>query len=184
MKRRTLALFAIIFCILFASSCSDLEGFSAGDQLSGNSLELFIQDLFNEENNSAEKEPSSEELEPEEAECYFVSGSGEVYHTRADCNYLKNSKNVISGTLADASAAGKTRLCSACSKASGEKEEGNDPALDEQTLKRTCYFVSGGSVWHYDENCSALSKSKEVICGIVEDAIAAGKTRACSKCKD
>ena len=184
MKRRILALFVIIFCVLFVSSCGDAEGFSAGAQLSGTALELFMRDLFNEENDSAKEEPPSEEAEPEEVECYFVSGSGEVYHTRADCSYLKNSKNVMSGTLADASAAGKTRLCSACSKASDEKEEGSDPTLDEQTLKRTCYFVSGGSVWHYDENCSALSKSKEVICGLVEDAIAAGKTRACAKCKD
>ena len=183
MKRRILALFVIIFCVLFASSCGDVDGFSAGERLSGSALEFFMRDLFNEENDSVKEEAPSEEAEPEEAECYFVSGSGEVYHTRADCNYLKNSKNVISGTLADASAAGKTRLCSACFKASGEKEEGSDPALDEQTLKRTCYFVSGGSVWHYDENCSALSKSKEVICGLVEDAVAAGKTRACSKCK-
>ncbi len=44
--------------------------------------------------------------------CYFTE-KGEVYHLYRDCGYLKNSKTVISNTIAHCH---KDRLCSACKK--------------------------------------------------------------------
>ena len=45
---------------------------------------------------------------------YWVSG-GSVYHTTPDCPSLKRSHNMRSGTVQQAMAAGKSRVCTNCS---------------------------------------------------------------------
>ena len=47
---------------------------------------------------------------------------------------------------------------------------------------RSVYFAVGGSVYHRDRNCMYLKKSSTVSEGTAEQACAAGKTRACSRC--
>ena len=44
---------------------------------------------------------------------YWVSG-GSVYHSTIDCPSLARSKNIQSGTLAEAKAAGKNDPCKVC----------------------------------------------------------------------
>ncbi len=44
------------------------------------------------------------------------------------------------------------------------------------------YWTEGGEVWHLTENCSSLSRSKNILSGSVEAAIDAGKERACMRC--
>ncbi len=44
------------------------------------------------------------------------------------------------------------------------------------------YWTAGGSVWHIDRNCSALSNSAAVESGTIKEAEMAGKSRACKKC--
>lgn len=51
----------------------------------------------------------------DEQNIVYWTESGEVWHLKNDCRYLKNKK-IMSGTLDDAKEAGKDRLCSACSK--------------------------------------------------------------------
>ena len=46
---------------------------------------------------------------------YWVAG-GEVWHIRSDCSSLSRSKNIKSGSVSDAVAAGKARVCKRCGK--------------------------------------------------------------------
>lgn len=50
--------------------------------------------------------------------------------------------------------------------------------------ENTVFWTDGGSVWHVTENCSALAKSKTVLSGSREEAMADGKTRVCKRCGD
>lgn len=53
---------------------------------------------------------------------YFWVPKSQVYHNTKDCRYIKNSDSILSGTEADATAAGCERICSACNKKSNPKE--------------------------------------------------------------
>jgi len=48
----------------------------------------------------------------------------------------------------------------------------------------TAFWTDSGSVWHKDKSCSYLSKAKpeEIHTGTADEALAAGKERACSRC--
>ena len=46
---------------------------------------------------------------------YWVAG-GDVWHLRSDCPSLSRSKNIKSGSVSDAVAAGKARVCKRCGK--------------------------------------------------------------------
>ncbi len=49
----------------------------------------------------------------EDTVCYWTK-SGSVWHLMPDCSYLRNSKNIISGTVKDAALAEKLKPCSRC----------------------------------------------------------------------
>lgn len=44
------------------------------------------------------------------------------------------------------------------------------------------YWTKGGSVWHISRSCSALKNSTDILSGSEDEALAAGKSRACKKC--
>ena len=46
---------------------------------------------------------------------YYWVPNGKVYHTTSSCATLKRSKTIRSGTLSQAKAAGKSRVCKVCS---------------------------------------------------------------------
>ncbi len=46
----------------------------------------------------------------------------------------------------------------------------------------TVYWVKGGEVWHLKRTCSSLSNSRNILTGTVEEAVANGKIRQCSRC--
>ena len=46
----------------------------------------------------------------------------------------------------------------------------------------TVYWVKSGEVWHKTDKCPSLSRSKNIRSGSIEDAMLAGKSRACKKC--
>ena len=59
--------------------------------------------------------PSNESSEnTEHVEVCYYTPSGETWHLNRECSSLKNSKNVIEGTIATAMVAGKSRVCSRC----------------------------------------------------------------------
>ena len=182
-RSRVLCLLLVTLLLLCTSSCQSKNAFQAGERLSVPEMEKLQESLLSEENVSGSGSPQGVEALPDDAECYFVLGSGAVYHTNKKCYYLKNSADVCFGTLAEASKAGKTRLCSACGKdSSSEVLPDTDVTVTEK--ERVCYYVSGGSVWHYERSCSALTHCEDVISGSVAQAIVAGKLRACAKCSD
>lgn len=156
----------LLLCVCCLCACHRRAEFSGGQQISGEE----IQEMLG---------TSVGESEPGEKLYYFVSGGGLVYHSSSSCSYLKNSKNVLSGTMAQVSAAGKERLCSACA-----KNEEDTPLFAEADAARTCYYTAGGSVWHYDSACASLVHSENVRSGTVEQAMLDGKTRACARCGD
>ena len=49
-----------------------------------------------------------------ENEVVYWTNSGQVWHTNNNCSHLRNSKNIMSGTIGDAINNGKTRVCSYC----------------------------------------------------------------------
>ena len=63
------------------------------------------------------------------AEAYFQNTTvyytqeGKVYHSHEDCGYLKNSKEVIEGKVAQAFKSGKSYLCKTCAKKDGVTNE-------------------------------------------------------------
>ena len=67
-----------------------------------------------------ESTPATEEKEPEiEAEgtlpavCYYTEKGGK-WHASAECRYLKNSADVLEGSVESANYAGKNLPCSVC----------------------------------------------------------------------
>ena len=48
--------------------------------------------------------------------------------------------------------------------------------------EQTVYWVKNGEVWHISINCPSLARSKNILSGSLDDAMAAGKERACKRC--
>lgn len=61
------------------------------------------------------EEDDSEQGSEEESVVYWTEG-GSVWHVSKECSSLKNSKNIISGSVEEAQNAGKERVCSRCGK--------------------------------------------------------------------
>lgn len=53
---------------------------------------------------------------------------------------------------------------------------------DLANMDQWVYWAKDGSVWHKSPECSYLSKSGEVLHGLIEDAIKKGMERPCSRC--
>ncbi len=58
-------------------------------------------------------------------------------------------------------------------------ESGSDVTRPEAV---TVYWVKGGEVWHISAKCPSLARSKTVLSGTVEAAMASGKARVCKRC--
>lgn len=200
--------FRCIFCLLiilralFFSSCIDrLYGFetdySTGVLLTPEMIDSIIDAATVEK---IEKY-SVETAENGELIVYWLSG-GSVWHASKACSSVADGNNVKHGFVSDAIAEGKDRPCKICTKnldyvqpneeISSETEE--DLTSVEETLKYPkdysedgtllVYWTKSGSVWHESSSCSSLSKTAKdnLVCGSTDDAISAGKERACKKC--
>ncbi len=171
MKKKNLLLFAAMagMCAFGLLSCRNHTEFSGGKPLSEAQTKALL--------SAQPKESEAEVVPQEEGAYYFVEGSGTVYHSEASCTHLKKSQNIKIGTLAQALAAGKVKLCATCAKKQSVE-------LDDGETDRTCYYTAGGTVWHYDRSCGALARSGNVLSGTVDGALLDGKTRPCSRCGD
>ena len=47
---------------------------------------------------------------------------------------------------------------------------------------QTVYWVQNGEVWHTTLECPSLSRSKNILSGSIDDAMASGKARVCKRC--
>lgn len=52
----------------------------------------------------------------------------------------------------------------------------------DDKVSRTVYWVKSGKVWHTTKDCPSLSRSKSILSGSVDDAMAVGKERVCKRC--
>ena len=68
------------------------------------------------EENSTEANTSSEKENNDEKDgIVYWTESGSVWHESAGCSHLKNSTKIVSGSVADAQKAGKSKACTRCS---------------------------------------------------------------------
>ena len=77
---------------------------------------LILGGLFNYDLNPVSSEQKEAAVEALGDETVFWSPFGKVYHTHDDCSHLNQSEQLTYGTVAEAIAAGRTRLCSTCAK--------------------------------------------------------------------
>ena len=111
-KRTVLVLLSFLMLCTFVS-CAALEPFERGEVLSAEEVEARRDALLAEK----ETEKESEKVDtPFDGTCYWLK-SGSVYHISLDCTYIAGKDNLLSGSVAQASAAGKTKACSRCGKA-------------------------------------------------------------------
>ena len=206
MKRIKFALLAVAFLmLLLLSSCIDrLYGFetdySTGVPLTPEMIESIIDaaTLTVEEVYPTETDSSGNLI------VYWLPG-GSVWHMSKACSSVDKANNALSGTIANAVSDGKDRPCKICAKdieysvdthigadessfaedrSSAEAETQKDPKEYSDDRKLLVYWTKSGSVWHKSTSCSSLVNTAKdsLICGSEEDALSAGKERACKKC--
>lgn len=99
---------------LLLCSCSQYSGapsgFEAGVTLTPELLEEISAKVF-----GTDADTDAYITVDGDTECFRTKGS-DVYHLFRDCRYLKNAKEIIEGTVADAEKDGCERICSACKK--------------------------------------------------------------------
>lgn len=113
----------IISLILLATlltACAASEPFEAGTPMTPGDVAALREELLGKQENEKKEENTDQSQEDntdtlQGATVYWLE-SGSVYHTDAGCYHIKEKPNVRSGTVADAGAAGKTRLCSSCAR--------------------------------------------------------------------
>ncbi len=206
MKRIKFILLLVTFSILLLlSSCIDrLYGFetdySTGVPLTPEMIESIIDaaTLVVEEIYPTETDSNGNLV------VYWLSG-GSVWHASKACSSVDKANNAQSGTIADAVSYGKDRPCKICAKdieysvethvganesgcaddrSSAQAETQQYPKNYSEDGKLLVYWTKSGSVWHESSSCSSLVNTAKdsLICGSEEDALFAGKERACKKC--
>lgn len=105
MKTRTVMALVCLLLLLSLCSCGTPEPFLEGEALSAYEVEARRAEILAER---AENEDT-----PHNGVYYWIK-SGEVYHLYPTCTYVKNATEVSSGSLAEATAAGKVRACAVC----------------------------------------------------------------------
>lgn len=115
MKRIAIVLAALLLFLLAA--CAKDDGFDAGKTLTGEELEELQKSLLEEKNQPV--------TPPEKVECYYTAG-GSVYHKDRNCSFLKNAKEVLGGTIEEATVTRALRPCSRCAAEKTEEEGGEN----------------------------------------------------------
>ena len=59
---------------------------------------------------------------------------------------------------------------------------GATSSSDSSNADAEVYWTPGGEVWHVTSECSSLSRSTTILNGSIDEAQAAGKSRACKRC--
>lgn len=132
MKRAVIVL-AALFLLLFAG-CAKSDGFDAGETLSGEELEQLQKSLLEEKNQPA--------TPPEKIECYYTA-SGSVYHKDRNCSFLKNAKEVLEGTIEEATVTRALRPCSRCAVEKTEEEGGRANDGEKNRVPHDCEKQKG-----------------------------------------
>ena len=138
-KRITVLIIALLL-IFSLTACSLLDTndrFVGGELLDEEMMSEIIAEIFSDESKEEKEESdgysNDTEICEEESSCESITAedneskvpsndenivywtsSGKVWHTHKDCGSLKNSKEILSGSVDDALGEGKTKLCSYC----------------------------------------------------------------------
>lgn len=137
--------------------------------------------------------PSQEDLQ---AAMYEIDGdvfwapSGEAFHTSPDCQAFTQSVELFTGSVEEAFAANRTRLCSFCAKRDGidgvrtDDVDVSDYEVEpkEEAAVSTVYWAAEGDTYHFDSDCATLADVEELLAGTVDDAAAAEHAVACTVC--
>ncbi|MBQ3063807.1 MAG: hypothetical protein IJC99_03280 [Clostridia bacterium] len=103
-KRTVMALIAVLL-LLSLASCAVKEPFRMGEVLTAEEVEARRNELLAEEEKKANT--------PYDGVCYWLK-NGSVYHISLDCTHIAGKENLLSGSVAEATAAGMARACSRC----------------------------------------------------------------------
>ena len=119
MKKSLILMACVGLCALALAACGKEDRFSAGKRLNADDAKDMRDKLMSER----EQAPATEEKEPEvEAEetlptvCYYTEKGGK-WHASANCRCLKNSTDILEGSVEGANYAGKNQPCSVCAAA-------------------------------------------------------------------
>lgn len=191
----------LLLTVMLLSSCIDrLYGFDTdyptGELLTPEMIDSIIDAATVEE---VEKYPT--ETDPNgELIVYWLPG-GSVWHASANCPSVSNADNVSCGSITNAISQGKKRPCKICAEDVEYTEVTEDitQEIEDQTENISSekypkdymedgtllvYWTKSGTVWHESLSCPSLANTvkNNIFYGTSEDAIVAGKERACKKC--
>ena len=79
------------------------------------------EDTGTQSNSSSATDTDDTQSDANIGETVYWTESGGVWHLYRDCGHLKNSQNVLSGTVEEAEEAGKDHVCSTCNKKAGNE---------------------------------------------------------------
>ena len=108
-----------LLLVMSTAACAAKEPFDAGKPISASDVAALRDSLLGEQGSTPEgtltPDQPSGSLDPTtQSATVFWLESGSVYHRDSDCRYIKEKQNVQSGTVTEATEAGKTRACSSC----------------------------------------------------------------------
>lgn len=109
-SRFSCCLCLLLLVILACGGCGPQRDFDAGEKMSAAELEALKNELAAKENTSDDEK---EEAIPQDGTVFWLDG-GKVYHIRSTCYHIAKKTDVRTGTVTEATAAGKERACSAC----------------------------------------------------------------------
>lgn len=89
---------------VFSTGCSGGVKYYAGETVLPEAIKRYSEEIF------TENDPITE------TNLYYWTPDGGKYHIFRDCGSLANAKTVLSGTLEEGMAAGKSGLCKTCEK--------------------------------------------------------------------
>lgn len=183
LKISTVLIFSAI--ALHFTGCTDAKTYGNTVKVNGSVISSVSKEV------ESKTDPLSDDIEG----CVFWTKSGAFWHTSIDCHYLSRSKTIIHGTVEDAMFAGKSSICSSCSKRSSDSsddkdteklnEDGSENITNESGVEEASekfFWVKSGKVYHKSANCRYISNSENVICGTEKEAKESGKERICSAC--
>ncbi len=115
----------------------------------------------------------------------YWSPFGKVYHTDPECHTLNQSDELTTGSVDQALAAGRTRLCSYCAKRDGiEGVRTDDVDVSDYEVANdvAVFWAKDGDTYHFDADCTTLAEVEELVTGTVTEASAASHTVPCTVC--
>lgn len=180
MTRKTNLLSLLVCSVLLCTACSAIP-FDLEDSA--------LSRLFGYEYDPISMEEIAADEDAIQGDVYW-SAFGKVYHTDLECPTLNDYDELTMGSVDQAVAANRTRLCSYCAKRDGIEGVRTDdvdvsdyeaePKADAEVS--TVYWAAEGDAYHFDPDCATLADVEELLAGTVDDAAAAEHAVACTVC--